>query len=77
MEVLIREYMPLVLAGVALGIAIAQAVHPFGNRVPPVVLIVVAALCALRWLLRKQLKRGNRIVQDVPKRPLGISDDSE
>ncbi len=71
---LIREYMPLVLAAIAIGIAIAQAIHPFGNRVPPAVLIVVALLCVLRWVLRKQLRRGNRMLQDVPEHPLGLSE---
>ncbi len=69
--------MPLVLAALAIGLAIAQAIHPFGNRIPPAVLIVVALLCVLRWVLRKQLKRGNRYIKDVPQHPLGLSDDSK
>jgi hypothetical protein len=73
----LREYMPLVLAAVAVGIAIAQAIHPFGNRVPPSVLVVVALLCILRFLLKKQLNRGNRMLKEVPQHPLGISDDHD
>ena len=72
-----REIFPLVLAGAALGLAVAQWIHPFGNRVPPGVLIVVALLSVLRYVLRKQLQRRNRMVDEVPEHPLGIIDESD
>jgi hypothetical protein len=72
-----REYLPLVLAAVAVGVGIAQTIHPFGNRVPPGILVVVALLCVLRFAMQKQLQKRNKMVNEVPRRPLGISDDSE
>jgi MFS superfamily sulfate permease-like transporter len=72
-----RENLPIVLAVGAIGLAIAQSIHPFGNRVPPGVLIVVALLSVLRYVLRRQLQKGNRMLKDVPEHPLGISDPPE
>lgn len=67
--------MPLVLAATALLLALVQQVHPFGFRVHPVLLIVVAGLLALRHLMRRQ--RGNRqnILNQVPPKPLGLGDE--
>ena len=70
-----RDYLPIVLAAGAVALAIAQQIHPFGNRVPPGVLIVVALLCVLRYVMRRQLQKGNKLLNEVPERPLGISDD--
>jgi hypothetical protein len=72
-----REHLPLALAVAALGLAIAQKIHPFGNRVPPAILIVAALLGVLRYAMQKQLQRRNKMLNDVPRRPLGISDDPE
>jgi len=72
-----REYLPLVLAVVAVGLAIAQSIHPFGNRIPPGILAVVALLCVLRYVLRRQLQKGNKLLNEVPQHPLGISDDQK
>ena len=74
-KVKFREYIPIVLAVAALGLAVAQSIHPFGNRVPPGVLIVVALLCVLRYVMRRQLQKGNKMLKDVAEHPLGISDD--
>lgn len=71
-----REYLPIVLAVAALGLGVAQSIHPFGNRVPPGVLIVVALLCVLRYVMRRQLQKRNRMIDEVPERPLGIFEDS-
>lgn len=70
-----REHLPLVLAVAALGLAIAQKIHPFGNRIPPGILIVVALLFILRYAMQRQLRKRNKLLNEVPRRPLGISDD--
>jgi len=72
-----RDNMPIVLAAGAVGLALAQWIHPFGNRVPPGVLIVVALLSLLRYFMRKQLQKRNRMVDEVPEHPLGLSDNSD
>ena len=72
-----REHLPLALAAAALGLAIAQKIHPFGNRVPPGILVLVALLFTLRYAMQRQLRKRNRLLNEVPRRPLGISDDPE
>jgi hypothetical protein len=72
-----RDYLPIVLAAAAVGLAVAQWIHPFGNRVPPAILIVVALLSVLRFVLRRQLQKGNKLLKQVSERPLGISDKAE
>jgi hypothetical protein len=72
-----REHLPLALAVAALGLAIAQRIHPFGNRIPPGILIVVALLFILRYAMQRQLRKRNKLLNEVPRRPLGISDDPE
>ena len=72
-----REHLPLALAAAALGLAIAQRIHPFGNRIPPGILIVVALLFILRYAMQRQLRKRNKLLNEVPRRPLGISDDPE
>lgn len=70
-----RDYLPLFLGALAIGIAVAQRIHPFGNPIPAPVLAVVALLLVLRFVMQKQLRKRNTMVNEVPKRPLGISDD--
>ena len=65
------------LGALAIGIAVAQRIHPFGNPVPPIVLVVVAALLILRFALQKQLQERNKMLNQVPKHPLGISDEQD
>jgi hypothetical protein len=65
----------LVLAAVALALAIVQEVHPIGFRIQPGVMIVVALLLTLRWALRRQRQKRADILKDVPRRPLGLSDE--
>ena len=72
-----RDYLPLFLGAIAIGIAVAQKVHPFGNPVPPSVLIVIAALLVLRFVLQKQLQKRNKLLKQVPRHPLGLSDDRD
>ena len=69
------ENLPLILAAVALCLAIAQAIHPFGLRVPPLPLVVIALLLALRWGMRRQARVWRDKLKDVPRHPLGIADD--
>jgi hypothetical protein len=70
----VKESLPIVLAGLALVAAIVQMVRPFTARLPAGVLFVVALLFALRWLIRRQQRNRAKMVDDVPKRPLGIDD---
>jgi len=67
-----REYLPLGLAVIALLVAVAQSIHPFGFRVHPVLLLLVAGLLLLRHLMRGQRKRREELLKDVPPHPLGL-----
>ncbi len=70
----LREYLPLALAVVALLLAVAQTVHPFGFRVHPALLLLVAALLLLRHLMRNQKRKRDEILKSVPREPLGLAD---
>lgn len=71
----IRESLTLVLAGAALLLALVQQVHPFGFRVHPALLVVVAALLALRHVMRRQKNNRQQILNQVPPKPLGLSEE--
>jgi len=71
-----RQNLPIILAAVALAIAGVQAIHPIGFRVHPALMLVVAALFALRWVLRRQAVKRAALTQRIPKHPLGISEDA-
>ena len=72
----LRENIPIILAGVALALAVVQTIHPIGFRVHPTLMFIVALLLGLRWVLRKQARRRESLIEKVPERPLGIGDDS-
>ena len=72
-----NENVPLILAAAAICLAIAQAIHPFGRRIPPALLIVVALLLGLRWAMRRQSRVWRDKLKEVPRHPLGISDDPD
>jgi hypothetical protein len=71
-----RENLPLILAGVALGLAAVQTIHPIGFHAHPVLMFAVALLLGLRWVLRKSQRRALP-VEKVSEHPLGISDDPD
>ena len=68
-------HLTMVLAVVALGLAIAQTIHPFGLRIHPGVMLVVALLLGLRYVLRRNTQKRAEMLRDVPRRPLGILDE--
>jgi hypothetical protein len=70
-----RENLTIVLAAVALGLSIAQLIHPFGFAVHPGIMLVIALLLILRYAMRWQVKKRGDLLKTVPPRPLGLSDD--
>jgi hypothetical protein len=46
------------------------------RRLSPLILFIIAALFAARIAARRQARKRERIVNEVPKRPLGLGDDS-
>jgi hypothetical protein len=46
------------------------------RRLSPLILFVVAALFAARIAARRQARKRSQILKEVPKRPLGLNDDS-
>jgi hypothetical protein len=70
-----RDNLTIVLAAVALGLSVAQMIHPFGFAVHPGIMVVIALLLALRYAMRWQNKKRGDLLKTVPPRPLGLSDD--
>ena len=71
--------MTAALVVIALAIAIAEFVGPAGLRgihISPTILIIVVLLIAARYGMRRQAKKREEILKSVPRRPLGLSDDS-
>ena len=74
---MLRAALTLTLAVILLGLGIAQMVRPFsGAPINPVLLIIAALLLFLRYGLVRQRQKRLELMQGVPKRPLGLSDDS-
>jgi hypothetical protein len=46
------------------------------RRLSPLILFTIAALFAARIAARRQARKREQIVKEVPKRPLGLGDDS-
>jgi hypothetical protein len=46
------------------------------RRLSPLILFVIAALFAARLAARRQARKREQILKEVPKRPLGLGDDS-
>jgi membrane protein required for beta-lactamase induction len=70
----LREYLPLALAVIALLLAVAQSIHPFGFNVHPVLLLVVAFLLGLRHVMRHQKRNREDLLKSVPQQPLGLGE---
>ncbi len=68
----IRENLTIVLAVVALGLAVAQMIRPFGLRVQPGILIFIALLLGLRYAMYRQARKRAESLKNIPKRPLGL-----
>ena len=67
------------LLGIALvAIGIAEMLRPFGPaffRANPLLVVIIGALFTARYAVRAASLRRRRMLDEVPKRPLGISDD--
>ena len=68
------------LVGVALVvIGMAQFVRPFGPpmlRNSPILVIIVGALFMARYAARAVALKRRQMIDEVPKHPLGLSDDN-
>ena len=59
-------------------IGIAEMVRPFGPaffRANPVLVVIIGALFTARYAVRTAALRRRRMIDEVPKRPLGIADE--
>ena len=75
---MVRAALTLTLAIILLCLGIAQIVRPFsGAAINPVLLIIAALLLFLRYGLVRQREKRLRLMKGVPKRPLGLSDESD
>lgn len=62
---------------VALALGFFQLTQPAETRrLPPTILFIIAALFAARIAARRQARKREQILKEVPKRPLGLGDDS-
>ena len=74
-----RDRLADVLAIIAFCLAVLQLTYPSalgGTRISPVLLITLALLVAARRAVRRQVKKRAEMLKEVPKRPLGLSDES-
>ena len=75
----VRDSLTDGLAIIALALAVLQFAAPNalrGVRVDPILLLIFALLVAARRAVRRQMKKRAEMLDSVPKRPLGLSDES-
>lgn len=71
----IRDRFMVALGLTALALGVVSYFYPFGPRFSPTLLFLLAALLLLRLLVRRQQVKRERMLREVPRRPLGISDE--
>ncbi len=59
----------------ALVLGVVSFFYPFGPKFNPGLLFLLAALLGLRFAVRRSQMKRERLLKEVPRRPLGISDD--
>jgi Flp pilus assembly protein TadB len=69
---MLRDNLGLVIALIAGLLAIVQAIRPVLPRVSPEILFFIAVLGGVRYAVRRQARKRQRMLDDVPKRPLGL-----
>ena len=64
------------LGAVALGLVVIQFFRPLGStRIPPGILLLFVLIVVLRQAVRRQGRKREDVLKDVPRRPLGLSDE--
>lgn len=69
----------VVLAILAIALAVIPSFYHFGLRgfrFSPVLLLIIVLLIAARYAARRQAHKREELLKKVPRRPLGLSDDS-
>ncbi len=75
---MLRAGLTLTLAVIILALGIAQMVRPFSSApISPVLMIVVSLLLFLRYGLVRQRQKRLQLMNQVNKRPLGLTDESK
>jgi hypothetical protein len=75
----LRLNLTVVLGIVVVVLALVRFIRPFGGRgfeISLPVLIVVLALVGARYAARRQVGKREQMLKAVPRRPLGLADDS-
>ena len=72
-----RTQFALVMALLVLGLAIFEYANPSRqNRIGPGTLLVISLLLGLRFVFVRQAEKRSNMAKEVPRRPLGLSDES-
>ena len=72
-----RTQFALVMALLVLGLAIFEYANPSRrNRIGPGTLLVISALLGLRYVFVRQAAKRASMAKEVPRRPLGLTDES-
>ena len=72
-----RSQFALLMALLVLVLAIFEYAHPSRqNRIGPGTLLVIALLLGLRYVFVRQAQKRSDLAKEVPRRPLGLSDES-
>jgi len=69
---MLRYNFGLVIALAAGALAIVQWIRPVMPRVSPEILVFIAILGGIRYAVQRQARKRRRMIDDVPKRPLGL-----
>lgn len=75
----LRDLFAPVGAVLALALAIVELFQPADARITrlsPGILLVIAGLMGARTALRRQARKRGKLLNAVPKRPLGLDEDS-
>jgi hypothetical protein len=73
----VRDITAIVGLAVTLALGFFELTQPAETRrLSPLILFTIAALFAARIAARRQARKREQILKEVPKRPLGLNDDS-
>ena len=72
-----RTYFALVMALLVLALSIFEYANPSRqNRIGPGTLLVISLLLGLRYMFVRQAQKRSDLAKEVPRRPLGLTDES-
>lgn len=75
---MLSSNLTLVIAVILVVVGMAEFVHPFGPaflRTNPILVVILGALLAARHAAHSAARKRQKMLDEVPEKPLGLSDD--